>query len=358
MINKGQTKLSSYSNTSDIEVYSGIDLFKVFAAILVVFIHSNIAKNEEFSNVIVLCFSGIAVPFFFMVSGFFFYKKLSNVKDEKSFIIFYEKKLLFLYFFWQLVNLPMTINAYIIKYPDSSVIKYVLLIFRSIFLCGNGVTWYILSMSEAAFIIYLVHKFFKDKAKIKIILFLIVIGFSFLLCYDSFKNLLISTPYSYVNKLFYVLFSWSNNFIMKAVPFMGIGCIIYFLNLRIPLSLATVALALLSVFSLAVYCFKINDILNIDFYVILNIPLTICYFFISLEINLNIKSEISQILRGISSTIYFLHTYILYYVLDKFLGYEFSCVLKVLISVTCLTVVYFLIRKSNLKILKKVLNLK
>ena len=132
-------------------------------------------------------------------------------------------------------------------------------------MCGNGVTWYILSMLEAAFIIYLVHKFFKDKAKIKIILFLIVIGFSFLLCYDSFKNLLISTPYSYVNKLFYVLFSWSNNFIMKAVPFMGIGCIIYFLNLRIPLSLATVALALLSVFSLAVYCFKINDILNIDF---------------------------------------------------------------------------------------------
>ena len=100
MINKGQTKLSSYSNTSDIEVYSGIDLFKIFAAILVVFIHSNIAKNEEFSNVIVLCFSGIAVPFFFMGSGFFFYKKLSNVKDERSFIISYEKKLLFLYFFW------------------------------------------------------------------------------------------------------------------------------------------------------------------------------------------------------------------------------------------------------------------
>lgn len=99
MINKEQTKLSSYSNTSDIEVYSGIDLFKIFAAILVVFIHSNIAKNEEFSNVIVLCFSGIAVPFFFMVSGFFSIKNYQMSKMKEALLFLMRKNYCFCTFF-------------------------------------------------------------------------------------------------------------------------------------------------------------------------------------------------------------------------------------------------------------------
>lgn len=130
---------------------------------MVVFIHANEAKNEIVTNIVVNCFSGFAVPFFFIVSGFFFEKGLSKSTNKKSYLFNYERKLFFLYLFWQLVNLPTNIFMYISKYPDVSVIKYILLLFRSIFLCGNGVVWYILAMCEAALIIYFFNKFSAQK---------------------------------------------------------------------------------------------------------------------------------------------------------------------------------------------------
>lgn len=79
-----KTIISNKNNLS--ETFCGIDLFKLIASVLVVFIHANEAKNEIVTNIVVNCFSGFAVPFFFIVSGFFFEKGLSKSTNKKSYL--------------------------------------------------------------------------------------------------------------------------------------------------------------------------------------------------------------------------------------------------------------------------------
>lgn len=334
--------------------YCGVDLFKFIAAILVVFIHANEAKNEIVSNVIVNCFSGIAVPFFFIVSGFFFEKGLSKAENKKVFLFNYEKKLLLLYFFWQLFNLPLNIHMYIEKYPDASVLEYVLLLFRSIFLCGNGVVWYILAMAEAATVIYLIHKFFSKNICLYIF---ISVGLLLMLGYDSFSEILSLTPYSYVNEGFYFVFSWSNNFIMKAIPFMGIGYLISKNHIRISCKISFLIFSFLSIVSLLVYILDIKSIVKFDLNIILYIPLAILFFLISISIKLKLSLKVSLLFREISSSIYFLHTYFIYNIMDIFFGIEFSSIIKVLVSVSASICVYCIVKKSRIKLLNFALNI-
>lgn len=333
--------------------YCGIDLFKFIAAILVVFIHANAAKLEIIPNIVLNCFSGMAVPFFFIVSGFFFQKGLSKAANKKSFLFNYEKKLLLLYLFWQVINLPSNIFMYIGKYPDASTFRYILYLFRSIFLCGNGVVWYILAMAEAAFVIYLLHKFSVQRC----LYVFIFVGLLLMIGYDSFSGILSDTIYSYVNKVFYIVFSWSNNFIMKAVPFMGIGYLISANNRQISFKISSSIFILLSFFSLFVYLFNINSIVNFNVNIILNIPLSIFFFLMSVSIKLNLKENVSVTLRELSSSIYFLHTYFIYYFMDVVFGVNFSSMIKVFVALIGSIIVYIIVEFINIKIFKFALNI-
>lgn len=346
-------KLIVSNNNNLNKTFCGFDLFKLIAAVLVVFIHADEAKNEMITNVVTNCFSGMAVPFFFIVSGFFFEKGLSKSKNKKSFLFNYEKKLLFLYLFWQIVNLPGNIFIYVSKYPDASVFKYILLLFRSIFLCGNGVVWYILAMCEAAAVIYFLHKISAQKC----LCVLIFAGLLLLLGYDAFSEILSGTAYSYINKGFYVVFSWSNNFIMKAVPFMGIGYLISAKGLKSSFKISLLIFALISVFSVLVYLFDLKSIVNFDVNIILNIPLSILFFLMAVSINFNISAKKSIAMRELSSSIYFLHTYFIYNLMDRFFGVEFSSIIKVLVALGGSIIAYIIVKKTNIRLFKFALNI-
>ena len=62
------------------KVYTGIDFFKVIAAIGIVAIHT----NAKFLNT----FGGLGVPFFLTVSSFFFFSKYSTLgkQDRKEYL--------------------------------------------------------------------------------------------------------------------------------------------------------------------------------------------------------------------------------------------------------------------------------
>ena len=141
--------------------YNSIDLVKFIWSLLIIVIHSQ--PLLEFSDAANYIFNSsvcrLAVPFFFIVSGFFFANGLEKTNNKQKYFLFYEKKLIILYLFWQIINLPLNILIYVEKYPHAGVIKYVFLLCRTIFLCGNGVTWYILAMAEAAVVLYLINKF-------------------------------------------------------------------------------------------------------------------------------------------------------------------------------------------------------
>ena len=87
---------------ADSKIYSGIDLFKLIAAVLVVFLHV-VETNSWYPNEIKYVFTRFAVPFFFITSGFFFFKGLEKSRDIKAYFIKYEKNLINIFMIWALV---------------------------------------------------------------------------------------------------------------------------------------------------------------------------------------------------------------------------------------------------------------
>ena len=94
-----------------------IDIIKLFCAFLVVIIHSGgIVSNNSVNDFIIKCFTGQAVPFFMIVSGYFSVYKLSQL-DNKNLIKVCFKNWIYLYIVWSVIWFPYYIITYRMLYP-------------------------------------------------------------------------------------------------------------------------------------------------------------------------------------------------------------------------------------------------
>lgn len=337
--------------------YDMIDIFKLISAVLVVFIHANDTPNIHI-DLIVKSFSRFAVPFFFVVSGFFFKKGLDRANSKRDYFFKYQKKLILIYIFWALVNIPLQLNTYLNLYSEASTIKILLLMCRRIFLCGSGFVWYILAMIEAAAVIYLLDKYKKKRLLISLIIIGLILG----MIYDSFFEVLSGTPVGRINDIFYTVFSWSNNFIMKGIPFMGLGYLFAIKIPKIKLSISWLLFCTASILNIVLCCLEylqISEIFTqIQWYYILSNVQTVCFFLIAVKTQISIPSGICRTSRELSSAIYFLHPYMIYQIIEVIFGHSFNIDLKIVLAILASVVIYIIVKKLNIKPLKYVLNIK
>lgn len=144
----------------------GIDAMKAFFAVCVVAIHihpydvyTSIPYSvARFMDIILLC----AVPFFFITTGFFIGKKLTDTfPDEKNTDIlkYYLVKYLKLYLIWTAVYLPITLYYYIVI-SDLSTGRKIIDFFRGLIFIGehwnSWMLWYLLSMIYALFLFIII----------------------------------------------------------------------------------------------------------------------------------------------------------------------------------------------------------
>lgn len=128
--------------------YNAIDLFKFIFSIAVVAIHTDplLGFEEHIIYKIYQSFIYLAVPFFFVSSGFLMYQASGAGKDQC--LLGQIKKYINIYLIWSVIYLPLAIYHYIDTGMDftSAVIDYF------IGLCFIGehfnsyILWYILSM--------------------------------------------------------------------------------------------------------------------------------------------------------------------------------------------------------------------
>ena len=347
--------------------YRAIDVFKFIAAILVVIIHAN-ESDALLPSCFVESVSSLAVPFFFIVSGFFYKRgldKRNSNKEKLSYCLGYVKKLLIIYLFYAMVNLPSTITLYVNKYADEGALKIILVMLRSYLLCGNGVVWYILTMAEAAVVIFLIDRIFKkQKSRNAVIIFLIIIGLSLGIVYDCLNGYDSIGIISFIKNAFYFVFSWSNNFIMKAVPYMGVGYLLYLSKSKIKIKAAVPSVLLFALIVINVALFFVARrtdsvvLQKIDFIPIINIFQAVLFFLIGINIPFEIKPEHSIVFRELSSSIYFLHTYFIYFVMDPIFGFDSFLILKVIVALLGSSLIYLIVKKTKIKPLMYVLNIK
>lgn len=189
--------------------YYSVDIFKFIAAILIVAIHT-----RPFYNTIIdyyfLSFCRIGVPFFFIATSFFFFRKPNP--DIKN----YTKRLLTLYGLWFVIELPLVYHRLFIEFKQPLVLQLLNGVRSFLFSNTFGASWFIMACIISVNIVYYLSKKFSN------ILLLLFASGAFMISlitgsyYRLFANLLDGTPLLLL-KGFCWAFCPTNSFIIALI---------------------------------------------------------------------------------------------------------------------------------------------
>lgn len=338
------------------KVYSGIDIGKLIAAILVVVLHA-VETSAWIPAAVKYITTLFAVPFFFIASGFFFYKGLTKADDTGLYFQSYEKHVLKVLFVWELIiYLPFTIKTYLSKYAGVSLPKFVALLARRILIIGSGPYWYLIALFWAAAFLYLCNRFKHGKA---LLVFGIVIGIMLEICYACFQSALSVFPvFRCLFEAVYGVWSWENNFFMYGIPFMGVGWLLAEYKVEWTTQRALIVFLLNTILRFLEYSMPIlfpyefwqKNGISLAF-----IPQALAFFLLMKAWRPQITRQQSLTLRQLSSTIYYTHAIFLYELLDPLMDrytnlptYAGIMILpKVLVTLLLSTLFFLIVKKIN-----------
>lgn len=144
--------------------FNNVDFAKVCMAVMVVALHTGVYccfANDLF-NQVGKALVDLAVPFFFIASGFFLWRKIADatLNEKVDRITKWGKHIFMLYCIWSLVYLPYAIYGFV--RDDLSLFSSIALYVRNFIFVGENFwswpLWYLLAMIVAAVIIFLLVK--------------------------------------------------------------------------------------------------------------------------------------------------------------------------------------------------------
>ena len=295
------------------EEYKVLNVMKFVMAIVVVAIHARpeMSLNSSVVRQIFGAIYSLAVPFFFMASGFLLFRKISlPLKEEgEQRIKSYLARICRLYLVWTIIYLPLTIYGFYID--GLSPVKAGVVFLRNILLVGENYMswplWYLLALIVSVGIIYGLLKLTVSKNLIVVCgICMALIGVGLDYCRES----AFLQP---VTDLYFSLFLKTRNGFFVGFLFVALGMWCASCE-RLPLWLA-----LLLFFA---------GIVGLLFHIPLSYALvTGAMFIFSISAKLKtIESAYSTRLREISAVVYFIHMFVLS-ALVLFANYEYGALL-------------------------------
>lgn len=190
---------------------NNLDILKVVMAFLVVALHIfPVSKLKGLEGVISYEIASgitrIAVPTFFLISGYF----LRNKLNDKAYLLKYVKRILLLYVIWQILYLPDLIRFY--KLGWFSQFDMILKL-----IYGYWHLWYLLASVIAVGLLYLVRNS-TILSKCILIICLLTVGYVFQILIQS------DVLHRYLDVQFiYAIIGTTRNFLFFAFPMMLVG---------------------------------------------------------------------------------------------------------------------------------------
>lgn len=328
--------------------HNSIDLFKFIMAFAVVAIHTHPLENCTNSNLLTTygLVVGMAVPFFFLASGYLLAIKMSwpyngNV-DNANRLLRQLKRITQMYLTWTAVYFPLAI--YHFTSSGISPIKAVLLYIRGFLFIGEQYNsyplWYLLSTIYALLVIYILFIAKKSSNKHLIILSIVAsvfsVGLSTLVVYEG------NMPFVLQSIKTIVRYSISNGRILSGMIYIPVGMLL--VRKQIPFIFNLIVLIVGYVANFCIDSSIVSEYLRIF--------MSIALF----EVVENIKLKNSTIysrLRSMSTMIYLTHMYIWTFYYKIVYGektYGMDCFLVTSISAVLLFFVVDYIK--NKKVLK------
>lgn len=291
-----------------------IDLFKLICALLVVTIHIPMFNdiNSELSFWTNQILARIAVPFFFISSGYFVANKITDFSK----ILTYCKRILILYIIYTALYLPQIIYGWIKS--DRNIIINIVAFIRNAFLIGSYTQlWFFVGILVATIILYLsIGKFkFSDKKLILVSSTLYAIG----VLGDAYKNLLLDIPIlGNIMTWYYRVFETTRNGLFFGFLFLSIGYLIHKHQKQIKnKSNIYIALTLLSFFIMNIEEYFARYITNHSGQnMIFSTPIVTTFLFLSISfVNVPIKyKHLGLTIRKLSVLIFGFHLLLAFYV--------------------------------------------
>ena len=329
----------------------GIDLFKLIAAILVVILHGIGYYFGQVGEILKNIICPIAVPFFFISSGYFFGRGLNrNKKQRKDYFIKYEKNLVKMYIVWSIIGIPFMIRLYYNLYNGNLPYIFLLMIRNVLFSGTFGIYWYLLAMIGASILIY----FFDSKNKIKLMYILsfgfFIFGIAYAGCQEALGN---NTIFYYLFKLTWIVFSCERNFLMVGWFYMSIGYYFSTRNTEMRVSVAVLLFFIFTGLKFGEYYLNLSGIFGGNSISIMHSLQAVSYFLIAINLQVNSLSKYSKIMRELSSTIYFTH-----FLFIDIINPTQSGNTMITLGVTLLLCIafYYVIKKINNKNLNVLIN--
>jgi len=259
-------------------------------------IHTSFLKNVNTAlyNIITMGLCRIAVPFFFISSGYYYYKKISLNKDFKSYI-------------YGLIRLFVTFEiAEIIIYtiPVLPIIKQygmMAYLWRIISVGAGGIYWYIVSLILSLLILTPLWK----KKKIMPMLILGFILYFIVMTNDSYSTFFKDTYIQMIASIHTQIWTWPQAGLCSSLLYLSIGAFIYQTKPQIKYlnQLLGIFMILLMIEAYFLQSHQANDA---NCYLSLVIVAPLIFIFVqNHSISLN-----TQILGKMSVYIYMLHFFI------------------------------------------------
>lgn len=217
-----------------------IDIFKFIFAFLIIGIHVPPFGQSQSTAIFHCnfffqqCLGRLAIPFFFICSGFFLFKKFS-LNDVNLHIVFkYLLRIIIIYLAWSLIYLP--INFIDGAFSSDKGLFWSILVYGYNFLLKGsyGHLWYLLSL---IFGILVISFLLKKKVSLKIIL---IISFSFYIIglfnqnyYGFIEPLENNYLFSSFHKYFVKLVGSTRNWLFEGLPFISIGAFFAYKPLKL-----------------------------------------------------------------------------------------------------------------------------
>lgn len=340
------------------KTYRGIDCFKLAAALFVVGIHTSFLWdiNPTVSLVATQVVARVAVPFFFICTGFFYAKSMPKAPDAAlGYLARFNRKLLSLYAAWVALMLPFWAKRAIDAYGLSG--KLILPLARTT-LFDPGVLWYILALCVCSLAAYRSVR----ARRLGGLFAASCVFYLFGLFGDSYYGLVRDLPVvGDVYRAYFAVFAH----VRKGLPF---GLLFFVLGARFALreeriSPNPVVMTGLLILSL---CLRYGEfaVLRARGFALDNsvslfgIPPAIFAFLLALGTRPPVSDETSLKLRSMSSAIYFSHQWILEILgLTVFRwGWGITDTGRWLLAVGCCLLLAAGIQKSGVRFLKRLIN--
>ncbi len=310
------------SKSVDKQNYNSIDLAKFICSILVVTIHilpfgyhgkTGIISYLNLNYIVQQYLARIAVPFFFVCSGFFLYKKTSLTNFTFESTKKYALRLLRLYITWTLIYFPLSLNRFLKN--ENGIIYGTLVYIRDfVFTAIYTNLWYLKATAFAVLLIsFLLYKKVTPKKIIATAFVFYMIGLFAQSWFGFITPLRKLTPFIWsLLKIVEELIVTTRNGLFFGFIFVGIGMIFAFYKVNISKNKALIGfivsmfLMLIEVFLLKYFGF----IREFNMYLFL-VPASFFGFSFVHQIRLK-NSTIYKTLRILSSLIFYTHLWVSY----------------------------------------------